>query len=56
MLNCIFCVIFALFSNLWIMDLSRVFMGIFQAVWTAYCPIWINGFAPSQNASLWIGF
>ncbi len=45
-INIIFCIIFALFSNLWIMDISRLLMGTAQAVWTAYCPVWINGFAP----------
>ena len=53
--NSIFCILFALSYNLYLLYTARIFMGFTQAFWIVYAPLWINNFSPKAYQTTWIG-
>ncbi|KFH10996.1 transporter, major facilitator family protein [Toxoplasma gondii VAND] len=39
----------------WLLLTSRFFVGITQAAFVIYAPVWVDEFAPPQYAALWMG-
>lgn len=54
-LNAISCVIFAVSYWKPMIYFSRFLMGVSQAVWVVYAPVWVNNFSPQGSQSLWLG-
>eukprot|EP00743_Colponemidia_sp_Colp-15_P005798 GILK01006233.1.p1 GENE.GILK01006233.1~~GILK01006233.1.p1 ORF type:complete len:526 (-),score=55.22 GILK01006233.1:108-1685(-) len=54
LLNAVFVVIFSLAKDLSLMFVSRTILGMTQAFYVIYAPVWVDEFAPPDNRTMWM--